>query len=65
MPNFVEKIEEQKMAFEGDFEKVDSGLKAQLKAIVNDDMETLNKLRNLEMSNHDIQMYVADPKMKR
>ena len=53
------------MAFQGDFEKVDESIKVQLKALVQNDYETIRKLQNSEMSNDDIKYYMADIKLKR
>ena len=50
------------MAFKGDFDKVDDEIKVQLKALINNDNETLSKLKRSEMSRDEIQFYIADNK---
>ena len=38
------------MAFKGDFEKIDDEIKIQIKALGQNDMKTLKKAQNQEMS---------------
>ena len=40
----VKQIEDSKMAFKGDFEKLDDEIKVQLKALKYDDIETIRKI---------------------
>ena len=47
----VSDLETQKMAFKGDFEKIDDEIKIQIKALGLNDMVTLKKAQNQEMSN--------------
>ena len=50
-PTLVPDLETQKMAFKGDFEKIDDEIKIQIKALGQNDMVTLKKAQNQEMSN--------------
>ena len=52
-----------RMAFQGEFAKVDDEIKCQLKALVNNDLPTFQKLRQGEMSKDDVKYYLADTKM--
>ena len=61
-PTLVESLEAQKMAFKGDFEKIDDEIKIQIKALGQNDMKTLKKAQNQEMSAQEIKYYLADPK---
>ena len=61
----AEEILTHKMAFQGEFAKVDDEIKCQLKALVNNDFETFHKIRQSEMSKDDIKYYLADATMKK
>lgn len=45
--------QELKMAFQGDFDKLDAEIKVQLKAIKNSDFETIKKIHMQEMTIED------------
>jgi hypothetical protein len=53
------------MAFQGEFAKVDDEIKCQLKALVNSDFKTFQKIRQGEMSKDEVKYYLADPTMKK
>ena len=46
----VTDLEEERMAFKGDFEKVDIDVKAQMKAMIQSDFTTMRKIRQGEMN---------------
>lgn len=52
------------MAFKGDFEKIDDEIKARLKAIVNADHKTLEKLKKNELNPEELKFYIADKNSK-
>lgn len=57
---FLEQLEEQRMAFQGDFKDVDDEIKVQVKALVNNDFTVIKKIQQQEMSKGEIQFYLAD-----
>ena len=44
---------------------MDEGIKVQLKALIQNDYETIRKLQQQEMSNDDIKYYMADHKLRK
>lgn len=58
--NLVEKIEEQKQAFTGNFSNIDDELRLQVLALNRNDLATMQKVRNGELNNAQIQFYLAD-----
>ena len=63
--HFAEEIQVHKMAFQGEFSKVDDEIKCQLKALINNDFQTFHKIRQSEMSKDDVKYYLADTTMKK
>ena len=61
----AEQILTHRMAFQGEFAKVDDEIKCQLKALVNNDLPTFQKLRQGEMNKEDIKYYLADTRMRK
>lgn len=53
------------MAFQGDFEKIDDEIQVQLRALLKNDFDTIDKLKRQEMSKDDIKYYLADNFQKR
>ena len=56
----LENLEAEQRFFKESFEQLDLQLKGQVKAIINKDYKTLEKLLNHEMPKKDIAIYVAD-----
>ena len=61
-PTLVTQINKQKMAFQGNFEKLDDEIKVQVKAIQKNDMETMRKVHAQEMTAEDCNFYLMDDK---
>ena len=61
----VQQLETSKMAFQGDFDKVDDEIKVQLKALLKKDFKTLKRLQRQEMSRDEMKLYVAEGAAKR
>ena len=53
------------MAFKGDFEKLDDEIKVQLKALKDNDIETVRKIHAQTMSGEDQQLYLMTEKEKK
>ena len=53
------------MAFQGNFEKLDDEIKVQVKALQQNDMETIRKLHAQEMTTVECQNYLLDDKQKK
>ena len=64
-PKFQEQIEDQAMAFKGDFKDVDDEIKVQVRALANNDLTTVRKIQQQEMTKADIQFYLADDSRKK
>lgn len=58
--NLLEKLQEQKQAFKGDFSAIDDEIRIQVIALNRNDLETVRRLRNQEMAQHEIEFYLAD-----
>ena len=56
----LQDLENEKMAFQGDFEDVDNEIKCQVKALISNDFVTMKKIQNNEMNKNDVQFYLAD-----
>ena len=58
-------LEKQKMAFQGNFEKLDDEIKVQVKALQQNDMEVIRKLHAQEMTTGECQRYLLDDKARK
>ena len=58
----VKQVDEFKMAFKGDFEKLDEEIKVQLKALKENDVETIRRLHAQEMTNDEFRTYLMTDK---
>ena len=60
----VAQVEEFKMAFQGDFERLDEEIKVQVKALQQNDPETIRRLHAQEMTNDEFRSYIMTDKQK-
>lgn len=52
-PTLVKHLKNQKESFKGgDFEKIDKSIKVQMQALIKNDLETVRKCRNKEMTDN-------------
>ena len=52
------------MAFQGDFERLDEEIKVQVKALQQNDPETIRRLHAQEMTNDEFRSYIMTDKQK-